>query len=265
MLNIAVTTDSNFLYYTVVLIKSIIANTDSCLGWLFVRLVDCDNNIHNIVKSISPKIRIIIDNANLSRKNTIMMRGVDVNHPRFSSLRARLCSPHHCYCAHSKFSNLQELLNLELDNILILDADKIVRRNLEPLVSNLYSYDMCLKRENISTFLDIRGMRIYSEAVMVFKNTQHTRMFARTLLDEYNEVKKTSKFDIDSDTTSLAKTVHKYSCVSILDMPPEYQDTSMSDDSYIWSGQANVKQSDRFLSECMKYEDNSIYRKCKLL
>tara|TARA_Y100000361_G_scaffold9552_2_gene7692 strand:- start:3430 stop:4212 length:783 start_codon:yes stop_codon:yes gene_type:complete len=240
-----VCTSSNDDYFPhlLSLINSFGENND---GTFLVRAVNMSKENINRLKSI-PYVQIREDNLKLSRKKDILSRGVDGLHPRMNSLRTRLCSEDHCYCAHSKFKNAAELLSEGFEKVLILDADTIIRKNIDPLFDMVDDCDLAIDFSKVGRGCILpEGQLSFKEGLMLIKNTEICRIFFKKINLRLDQLRRSrsSLYDIDSDHVLMAHFFEKIkNKIRIKKIPKTYKDTDFKDESHMWSGKGDRKTS----------------------
>lgn len=225
-------------------------------GIFSVRAVNMSKENINRLKSI-PYVRIKEDNSKLSRKKNILSRGVDGLHPRMNSLRARLCSEDHCYCAHSKFKNAVELLNEGFEKVLILDADTIIRKKIDSLFDMVDDYDLAVDFSKVGPGCIIpEGQLSFKEGLMLIKNTEICRGFFKKINLKLDQLRssRSSLYDIDSDHILMAHFFEKIKNeIRIKRIPSTYKDTDFKDESHMWSGKGDRKTSSKKYIQLKNY------------
>ena len=263
---VTTTVDENYIHYLFCLVRSIKQNSpDTSIPCRLVNIED-DKIIDNL-KKIFPKIIIEQDFTDLSskRKNvrgkgellygssikdclaTTYIKGA----PRF------LCSDLQCYTSNTRFRNIQKLLYEGYKDIIYLDADTLVRKNLEELQQFLSSSDICCNVTNCSRY---PNGRCWECSFLYVKNNNQTISFIEDVIKK----SESDMFNWDSDQEAL-EIIYNTKYKELLDLKQNIQhieDLSalhgkdLSQDSYIWAGSGTTKFTNSiFLKEMKIYED----------
>jgi hypothetical protein len=262
---ITTTIDINYLNYLYCLLSSISRNSPST--FVHCRLVNIDDQeILNKIKSIHSRVIIECDSSNLStkRKNLRargeLLYGQSIKDcltqkykkgvPRF------LCSDLQCYTSNTRFRNFKKLFEEGYEDVIYLDADTIVRKNLEELHEHLSS-DICC---NISYCERYPNTRCWECSFLYIKRNHNTINFINDVIAETES----DMYNWDSDQIALEKVYSsRYSDrVSLEDDIKHIEDLSalhggeLSDNSFIWAGSGSTKHTNKkFLNELTFYEN----------
>lgn len=235
------------------LVKSFRENND---GIFVARAVNMSSN--NVAKlNLIPRVIVLKDDPPLSSKKDILSRGVDGLHPRMKSLRARLCSEEHCYCAHSKFKNAVELLDQGFERVLVLDADTIVRKKIDSIFLMVDDCDLAVEfSESQKGCILPEGQTAFKEGLMMIKNTKICKDFFRKVSEklEQSRISKSRLYDIDSDHILMAHFFEKIKHnIKVKKISKLYKDTDFKSESYMWSGKGDRKKKDKKYIELEDY------------
>ena len=253
-LNIICTTDVNYFDHFVALARSIVSNVTNYK--LHARLVHVEQHHIDKILSVSPDIRIIDDKTDASDKRTIVRTGIDLVSVMDLTLRERLISERLLHCVYSKYDNAKLLFDEGCNEILVMDADGVVRKDLTELHELIRQHEFIAREETRKPIgLFPLKMRLISEGVMGFRNTPLTRSFIDRIIAHIDSVKGTPEHNFQNDTFAIAKLMDELTEIDYLDLPVMYKDWQFDPESYIWSGQGKGKHSDIYLTEKAKYED----------
>ena len=241
---IACSSDNNYFTHLIVFLKSLRQYSDT---HVWVRCINMSEDNVNYLKQFN-NVTCVRDDTQLSSKRTIMSRGIDGAHPRMNSLRSRLSSPLHCYCAHSKFFNVNRLLKSDVECILSMDVDAIVRGDIDMLFQIYKNNEFVIDYDQRSS-CDLLPSKypVFKEGVMLVRNTHTMRVLFRYMNNKllYLSKTKSPQYDIDSDHEELGFVYcelserHMLSATKLnKDM---YKDTNFTCDSIIWSGKGDRK------------------------
>jgi len=244
---VGITTDINYYKHAKVLIESILRhNSDIDISYKCIGFTP-DIEFHKSIKTY-------IDMTPLSRKKTFLMKGVDVLHPRMSSLRNRMCSEQMLYTVHDKYWHLLYLLQQGYKKIIITDADCIVRGNITEIFESLGDSDISMQFHRGSTPY-IGNKVVLSEGFIVCQNNKNVEAFFKRVTEAIIKAKKDSVYDIDTDTEVIVR-LHEQRIIKVRELPIKYKDSKdLSSTSIIWSGQGATKSFSRYIDEAVKYED----------
>jgi len=244
---VGITTDINYYKHAKVLIKSILCHNSNidisykCVGFT------PDIEFHKSVKTY-------IDMTPLSKKKTFLMKGVDIMHPRMSSLRNRMCSEQMVYTVHDKYWHLLYLLQQGYEKIIITDADCIVRGDLTEIFENLDGNDLSMQFHRGSTPY-IGNKVVLSEGFIVCRNNKTVELFFKRVTEELVKAKKENRYDIDTDTEVIVL-LHEQGIIKVKDLPIKYKDSkNLYNTSIVWSGQGATKSAPLYINEALKYEN----------
>jgi hypothetical protein len=263
---VTTTVDKNYLEYLFCLVKSIRQN--SPLTTVHCRLVNiADESVSNNLRDILPTIIIENDYTSLTtkRKNLrakgellygrsitdCLSRAYKRGTPRF------LCSDLQCYTSNTRFRNIKNLLNAGYSDVIYLDADTIVRKNIEELQPVLSKSDICC---NVSYCARYPNDRCWECSFLYIKNSNTTVSFIEDVMLETES----DMFNWDSDQIALERIYNdRYKDTLCLEEDISHiEDLSalhgkdLSVDSFIWAGSGTTKfTNSEFLKELSIYEN----------
>lgn len=229
------TCDSNYFEYCVVFIQSFLEYNEDCRAYIHLHTVNMSDEELDVISGLP--IKIINTELNLSTKKTIMSSGVDGGHPRMKgSLRSRLSSEQHCFCAHNKIFLANEYLTTGYDKILVMDVDCIFRKNIDSILD--LQGDLVLQYNHYGKFT------AFKEGCMLIRRTSGTKILFENVNDRLHHKFRTKiDYDIDSDHIELGNMYELLrDNIDLQPLPFEYKDTEYSDDTYIWSGKGDRKE-----------------------
>ncbi|MBP02199.1 MAG: hypothetical protein CMM25_05280 [Rhodospirillaceae bacterium] len=241
-LTISCACDSNYFTHALVLIRSIIKHSSD------VNIIL--TGIHLLPEQIdmldSLPVLFVDDRVDLPATKTLLAKGVDEKHPRMKTLRSRLISPRVCYTVHSKFYNADNLLNNNFTNILILDADSIVRGDLNSIMNLLEDHDLSVSYQprRPGGILPIE-YPVFKEGVMLVRSCTAMKLFFSKIskkLKDLTFLNESKKLDIDSDSEVMGETYcNMKSNIRLVNLPTIYKDTLFTAAGVIWSGKGDRK------------------------
>jgi len=234
--------DDNYYHHARVLIQSINKHSPN----VDIELTGVNLSRNNIDDAELLGVKIVNDRVNLTDMKILIARGIDLKHPRMNGYRTRLVSPFVCYTVHSKFYNAHRLLTQGMDNILIMDADAIVRGDLNSMLKLLDNHDLAVNYDTRRPggMLPVE-YPVFKEGVMLVKSCETTKLFFKKIAEQLKELTFTNNskhLDIDSDSEIMGKVYHEMKpSIRLTNIPTIYKDTEFNEDSIIWSGKGDRK------------------------
>lgn len=156
-----------------------------------------------------------------------------------------------CYCANIRANVLLNLLEKENKYILYLDADSIVRKDLNHLLNLLKKNDIIIFRRDyqeeprLKVLTSLIGLNNNNNTKKFIENWKHYMMQEKILYSWY------------SDQLYFYETMNEMPDVSISTVPVAYVDSGFKNNSFIWNGKANRKHVNIIYQkemECYIYE-----------
>lgn len=249
---IAFAIDDNYIRYGEVLLETLRSNNINTT--VICRSIDMSEQKITRLKDILPELVVIRDNNNLSTARNIFKKfdnpteiywtynGRINTKEGIENIRKTMYSDRAVYSCHSRFKTIVEILP-EYDRIMCLDADTIVRKNINHLFdldaycdNDLYIVPI---RENKQTKL------FNNEGLLLINNTTKAKQFFNTVHDQIFEGVNYQDWDID---TKVLTDVYKSTPIDIGHLSTSYKDKKHIDDSYMWSGDGTRKNQPRFKS-----------------
>lgn len=249
-LNNAITcsTDYNYIHYLYKLVDSLhVNNIDADI---FVRLVDfTPAQLEEIKSNITNKrVRYILDEPGLSNRKDILkdvdhamhyIYGVDVCKTGSKNIKRLLYSKRSVYTCHSRFKTISMLLNKGYKNVLSLDVDTVVIKDINHIFEN-HTYDVSI----VPTYIDNRVELWHNEGLLNISNTPEAVTFFKNVEDFIFDSGRHFEWNIDSE--ALGKCYEGYQELRVGHLDDAYKDKEFRDDSYMWSGDSINKYNDKF-------------------
>ena len=266
------TSDRNYLDYIYSLCSSIKINSPTIP--LHIRLVDINENdkqiISAIIKDRYKNTIIEFDDIPLSNKREFfrskdkLLHGASIN----DSLEAKkfstpfrnvkhnyfLMSERQCYTSNTRFRNIIKLFKEGYKCVLYIDADTIIRKDLNLLKNSFLSYDIncnvsiCERYLNSKcwelSFLSVRQSDRVLEFIEMCKNIAENNI---------------ADWDADQNAIEEAYSLHfsdltLNSNIKNIEDIGQLHNNSYSKESYIWAGSGTNKIIDKhFLAELESY------------
>ena len=247
ILNNAITcsTDYNYIHYLFKLLDSI--NKNKVDADIFVRLVDFTIDQVNEVKLLYDA-NFIIDDPDLSNKKDILKDvshamhytyGLDLLKTGKKNIKKLLYSKRSVYTCHSRFKTINKLLSDGYKNILSLDVDTIVKKDINHLFKN-NDKDLWV----VPTIEEGIEYYFHNEGLLLINNNDKTQVFFKDVEDYiFNQNKRCFEWNIDSEAL---ENVYKDNKIELGFLDNSYKDKKFSDDAYMWSGDTTNKFDNKF-------------------
>ncbi|GEM_PF-4102090 len=245
---ITCSTDYNYIHYLYKLVDSLHANnTDADI---FIRIVDFTPDQFEEVRSkiTSNKVEYIIDQPNLSNRKDILkdvdsamhyVYGVDVCRNGSKNIKKLLYSKRSVYTCHSRFKTISMLLNRGYNNVLSLDVDTVVIKDINHMFNN-HTYDVSI----VPTYTSNKIELWYNEGLLHIGNTPQSVLFFK---DVENFIFNSGRhFEWNIDSEALDRCFAKRQDLRVGYLDNTYKDREFNDDSYMWSGDSICKYNERF-------------------
>lgn len=263
---VTTTVDKNYLRYLFCLVSSIKQNSPSTT--VHCRLINIEEqSVADSLRDIMPNIIIENDYSNLSTKRrNLRAKGELLYGKSLAECLSRvykkgiprfLCSDLQCYTSNTRFRNIKNLFNAGYKDVIYLDADTIVRKDLEELQPVLSKSDVCC---NVSYCTRYPNDRCWECSFLYIKNNSITMSFLEDVRDETES----DMFNWDSDQIAL-ETIYSNKYKDILSLEEDISNIedlsalhgrNLSADSYIWAGSGATKFTNtEFLKELSIYEN----------
>ena len=211
----------------------------------------------NSVKANSPGVDICIAMINPSEESTaqISSKGArpflvfkELNSKPINTRPGFIYSDLMAFCANYKIKFIHELLNCEVSSIeqlIMMDADSIVRKDLGSLFDRLSDYDIIVKQRE-----DMPDNHKIMAGVICVNNTAASRNFFATASLAMQEIGMTKWF---TDQHALYE-AFKYCKLKVGNLSDGYIDWLFNSESHIWVGKGNRKDNDqKYVQEEGKY------------
>ena len=249
-LNNAITcsTDYNYIHYLYKLVDSLHANnTDADI---FVRLVDFTPAQFEEIKSniTNNRVEYILDEPVLSNRKDILkdvdcamhyIYGVDVCKTGSKNIKRLLYSRRSVYTCHSRFKTISMLLNKGYKNVLSLDVDTVVIKDINHMFDN-QTYDVSI----VPTYTGDRVELWYNEGLLHICNTTESVIFFKSVENFIFDSGRYFEWNIDSEALGVCFAERPDLKVGYLNNT--YKDREFNDDSYMWSGDSIHKYNTKF-------------------
>lgn len=243
ILNNAITcsTDYNYVKYLYPFLDSLI-NVDIKAD-IFVRVVDFTEKQLYEIKSKYKNINIIEDYPLMSEKKTLLktrdkvILNIVYKIKNILDIRKVLYSPRSFYTCHSRFLNIKELFKMGYQNVLSLDVDTIALKNFDD-VFDLNHDILTVKCEPTSKVTDV----FCNEGFLLFRNIEINKTYIDKIV---NYIFTENNFtDWNADYYALHEFKPNNIDIHLLDQT--YKDKKHSNESIMWSGDANNKYNEKF-------------------
>ena len=243
---ITCSTDYNYIHYLFKLLKSIEDNKID--ADVYVRLVDFDEDQITEVMS-RYDVNYIIDNPDLSNRKDILKDvthamhytyGLDLLKTGRKNIKKLLYSKRSVYTCHSRFKTINSLLDQNYKNVLSLDVDTLVKKDINHLFVNKENHDLrtvTIIEEGIEYFF-------HNEGLLLIGNSDASKDFFQRVEDYIFETgKRCFEWNVDSEAL---ENVYEESDINLGFIDKLYKDTEFSKDAFMWSGDTTSKYDKRF-------------------
>lgn len=204
-------------------------------------------------------IKIFKINKKLNTKRNILCKGIDAAHPRMSkSLVNRLYSEQQCYCAHKKILLADVYLKSNTSEFLILDIDCLFQKNIDSIFDLPGDFILRFKKPSK---MHTHNLMCFKEGCMLIRNTKHMKkMFCEVSTNLQKKMLHKVDYDIDTDHIELGTTFNKYKLdIDLNLLPIKYKDTSFHNDTIIWSGKGDRKDTNTKYKSQLRTYYNDIF------
>ena len=238
--------DANYISYIDGLVNSMLHHHPN--SKFLIRFINCDSSI--IEEYENRGIQVIADTCDLDMKKNLVKDGSTINallqKRTLAQARSRiLYSKFQCYCTHIRFANVMHLLETTDSDILVVDADTIIRGDISELEHILETNHICTRYQDMHG-----GVEFDNEGLIGIKNCSINKKFWSIVLDRVTN----NMFDWDSDSTALSEAYNNTKDdIKLYKLPPTFKDDTLNKDSLIWSGSFSIKDTASFKDELAKY------------
>tara|TARA_R100000353_G_C6489914_1_gene191458 strand:- start:216 stop:1007 length:792 start_codon:yes stop_codon:yes gene_type:complete len=255
ILTIVCSSNQKYIPYLKTFLNSILINSPSVN--IVARLVNVDSETKKELRKKFKSLNLYImnDNKKINNKKVIKPEIGEFGYQELLSLvRSKnnnlITNSEGVYCSNIKFNTINKLLNKDFKNIVYLDVDTIVRKDISILKDNLQNYD-------IGMFINEDELDCYSgwnAGIMLIRNTNASKMMYLLIEKFVND-----KFwDVDADEEVFDKIYNEHKEVlKLYKVEKTFKDNgpNYDIDSHMWSGQSQEKVlNDSYKIESKKYE-----------
>jgi len=234
ILTIMVVSDSGYLPFVRVLFNSIKANVS--IPYRFhLHAINIDDNRIALLESLYP-------NITFSRDTIVLDEKPNKKNAFNKSKKA-------AYCANIRAKVINELLLRGDKYILYLDADSIVKKDLDKLFLLMKYTDLIIFRRDKETNPQIKVLT----SVIGVNNNDASKRF----IDNWMRfmMQETVLYTWFSDQKYFYKTMTKHPDVKVQPLEQLYVDAGFNSKSYIWNGKAGRKYDNKaYIKEMEKYK-----------
>jgi hypothetical protein len=222
-------------------------NTDADI---FVRLVDFTPAQFEEVRStiLNDRVRYIHDKPNLSNRKDILkdvssamhyVYEVDVCKTGSKNIKKLLYSKRSVYTCHSRFKTINMLLNEGYTNVLSLDVDTVINKDINHMFHD-HLYDVSI----VPAYIDDKIELWFNEGLLHIGNTPESIGFFKNVEDFIFGSGRYFEWNIDSE--ALGKCFTQRPGLRVGHLDDTYKDREFNDDSYMWSGDSVCKYNEKF-------------------
>jgi hypothetical protein len=166
------------------------------------------------------------------------------------TLNGRYMSQFHAYCNNIRYFLIPFLLKTH-KNLLYVDVDNIIRKDLNELLKLINNNDICIHKYPLGLHpVSWREFMTFACGIIGIKQSEKTISFFEELKTEI----------INNDFLSVGDQLDFYkiwvkhqSDIKIHNLELKYKDHTFLENSYIWSGDGNAKESSIYVNEMKNY------------
>ena len=267
---ITFSSDENYINYVNALVGTLKHNNTT--GDIIGRFVDTDEISVDDVQCIK-----VFDNQKLSNKKSILKDdtasiyyhyGIGRNNVR--DLINLMYSERSVYTCHSRFKTIVELLDEGYEQILCLDVDTIVNKNINSIFNEIEDNDIMtiITHVDPGDVIEYHGnskytnnmnktMRcMFNEGMIVINNTDRCRSFFKDVRDYIFTNDNWKEWNVDSKI--LNKLLNdKYVDIKIKECDNMYKNSECDPDALMWSGESITKNNPLF-KQCVDKFNNHL-------
>jgi hypothetical protein len=227
MIHLLCICDELYFKYFIVLYRSCIKYNQQSSVIFHLYLINFNNKI-NIT---------FPDNVIIKYKNNKCSRKIDIpNHKKNTGYY----SEHIAYCANIRGEVINELLLLNIQYIIYIDVDSIIRNDISNIINEVDDNDIA-----------VYNSHGYKSGIMVIRNNTNSKIF-------YNKyaayILRHGIYKWYSDQRALLDTITELNYIKIKQLNVTYIDWRFNDNSIIWAGKGNCKYNNiKYTSEYTLY------------
>ena len=234
---IAFSVDSNYMSYARALVRS--AKQHNVSADIFCRGINLTLEEASSLESLNENVRVYQDIVtDLSTKKILMKRldnpdelfwtydGSVYDPSGVKNIMKTMYSEMAAYSCHSRFKTIRELLNEGVDQLLCLDADTYINKNIDNIFLH-HEKDLYVVPSGEDQKL------FHNEGLLLINNTSVSRSFFTHV--ESNIFNGNTFHDWDVDTKILTSTYETID-IDIGYLDKSYKDKQHLTESYMWSG-----------------------------
>ena len=169
-----------------------------------------------------------------------------------------LYSQEAAYCSNIKYNTINQLLNNNNDCVVYMDVDTIIRGDIDSVYDHVQSHDvgMFICPEEKEKDITVHGDKYigWHAGIIVANNTPLAKKFMR--LVEHRVHQDMCNMEADEDEFDYVYRLPQFRELKIKSIDKTYKDSGpvFSDDSLVWSGQAENKESNQqYIEEFNKH------------
>jgi len=221
----------NYIHRVKTLYNSLKENSNINYDFI-VRVVGFDYRKYSF---FDDKQVIETDNVLLSKEKTLI------------SLDRHSYSEEQAYSAKIRFLDVFDILNQKDKNILCIDADSLVRGDLNGL-------DNLIDENDILVHMHLNANKLHyrlKAGVIYVKNNKRSKLFFKNVSDYLKKDKNLITWF--SEQIALYN-AYNLKVAKVLNLPKSYIDWNFEDDSIIWTAKGDTKNNKKYILEEKKYE-----------
>lgn len=242
--------DNNYIKYGEVLLRGLSQHTNN--ADIMCRAVNLSNENVDKLLDIHPTLQVKADNRKMSTARRLFKKLDDPTELYWTykgrvsttqglkNIQRTMYSEQAVYSCHSRFKTIIETYDV-YDRILCLDADTIVRRNIN------HMFDQHKYNSNDLYIVPIREKEMVklfnNEGLLLINTNKQSKEFFKQIHDKifFDD----AYLDWDVDTRVLTD-VYNNKPIAIGHLSTKYKDKSHLNESYMWSGDGPRKKQPKF-------------------
>lgn len=245
MIRVAAVSDFKYLYYIKALFTSFLKHNSNTYFYLYYV------GREDISQLLSfPNLKIYQDETTIKDKTVI--KSIDTEDTVYKQYfdHQNSVSRKACYCNNIRFQFASKLLEENISNFFLIDADMICNKDIQSMKVISRKYDLCIQPyfEDETGSMNEHGDKYYCVNFMYINNTEQSKLFfkklSKNIKDEFGMFRwGHAKFFRDQ--------LLKSNNLKVLDMPWIYRDTNYNKNSYVWSGE-NFRKNPKLVQQSTK-------------
>lgn len=234
---IAFSVDSNYMAYAKALINS--AEERGVSADIFCRGINLTSEEADSLESLSNRVHVLRDDVpELSNKKVLMKKLEDPDELFWTydggvydsigmkNIIKTMYSELAAYSCHSRFKTIRELLNKGVGQLLCLDADTYINRNIDDIFTH-QEKDLYVVPTGVDRKL------FHNEGLLLINNTPASKSFFNQVESKMFNGNTFHEWDVD---TKILTSTYEIIDIDIGFLDKSYKDKQHLEESHMWSG-----------------------------